>query len=183
MHPNYPIQTKRLLLRPLRIDDVTAMYTYRSRDDVCRFLMHPAQTRDDVERMVANSRSDLAEEGQALTLAAIERDTDAFVGDVVLFWRSREQRGGEIGYVLDPQHAGRGYATEASAALLRLGFDHYALHRIIGRLDARNTASGRVLEKAGMRREAHFVQNEFVKGEWADEVVYAALASEWRDPS
>ena len=183
MQPTYPIQTKRLLLRPLHIDDVDAMYTYRSRDDVCRFLMHPPQTHDDVERLIAKSRSDLAEEGQALTLAVIERDTGAFVGDAVLFWRSRENRAGEIGYVLNPQHAGRGFATEAGAALLRLGFDHYGLHRIIGRLDARNIASGRVLEKVGMRREAHLVQNEWVKGEWADEVVYAALASEWRDPS
>jgi RimJ/RimL family protein N-acetyltransferase len=64
--------------------------------------------------------------------------------------------------------------------LLRLGFTDYGLHRIIGRLDARNTASARVLERLGMRREAHFVENEIVKGEWTDEVVYAMLEDEWR---
>ena len=52
---------------------------------------------------------------------------------------------------------------------------------IIARLDARNTASARVLEHLGMRREAHFVQNEFFKGEWSDELVYAMLNDEWRE--
>ena len=64
-----------------------------------------------------------------------------------------------------------------------MGFDELGLHRIEGRIDARNTPSARVLERLGMRREAHFVQNEFIKGEWTDEVVYAVLAAEWRDPT
>ena len=53
------------------------------------------------------------------------------------------------------------------------------LHRVIGRLEARNVASARVLEKLGMRREAHFIENEWVKGEWQSEYVYAMLAEEW----
>lgn len=65
--------------------------------------------------------------------------------------------------------------------MLRLGFEGLRLHRIVGRADGRNNASVRVLEKLGMRREAYFVQNEIVKGEWTDEVVYAMLASEWAD--
>lgn len=63
--------------------------------------------------------------------------------------------------------------------MLRLGFDGLNLHRITGRLDARNTASARVLEKLGMRREAHLIDNEHVKGEWASELIYAMLAREW----
>jgi RimJ/RimL family protein N-acetyltransferase len=63
--------------------------------------------------------------------------------------------------------------------MLRLGFDHLGLHRIVGRLDARNTASARVLEKLGMRREAHLIDNEHVKGEWSSEMIYAMLATEW----
>jgi RimJ/RimL family protein N-acetyltransferase len=95
-------------------------------------------------------------------------------------WVSREHRQGEIGYVFHPDHGGSGYATEAAEVMLRLGFDQLGLHRVIGRLDGRNTASARVLQRLGMRREAHFTQNEFYKGEWADEVVYAMLEDEWR---
>jgi RimJ/RimL family protein N-acetyltransferase len=183
LRPTYPIQTKRLILRPIQPDDAGAMFVYRCRDDVCRYLLHPPQTLEQVATRAANCRSELTDEGQVLTLAVIEQETGAFVGDVVLMWHSREHRAGEIGYVLNPEHAGKGYATEAGAALLRLGFDELELHRITGRLDARNTASARVLEKLGLRREAHFVENEFIKGEWTDELVYAALAREWRDPS
>ena len=57
------------------------------------------------------------------------------------------------------------------------------LHRVIGRLEPRNRGSARVLEKLGMRREAHLVENEWVKGEWQSELVYAMLACEWRGGS
>jgi len=86
---------------------------------------------------------------------------------------------GELGWVVHPNHASRGYATEAALAMLRLGFDHYGLHRISARLDARNAASARVCEKLGMRREALLRENEWIKGEWTDEAVYALLRSEW----
>jgi RimJ/RimL family protein N-acetyltransferase len=64
--------------------------------------------------------------------------------------------------------------------MLRLGFEDLGLRRIVGRIDARNAASARVLDRLGMRREAHFAQNEIIKGEWTDEVVYAMLQDEWR---
>jgi RimJ/RimL family protein N-acetyltransferase len=101
------------------------------------------------------------------------------VGEVVLHYRSVEHSLGEVGFTLHPDHGGRGYATEAAAVMLELGFDGFGLHRIIGRLDARNDRSARVLERLGMRREAHLRENEWVKGEWTDEIVYAVLHREW----
>jgi RimJ/RimL family protein N-acetyltransferase len=121
----------------------------------------------------------LAEEGDGLNLAGVTADGGALVADMSLMWRSDEHRMGEVGYILHPAFTGRGYATEAARALLRLGFEEFGLHRIIGRIDARNTASARVLERLGMRREAHLVENEWLKGEWTDEVVYAMLEREW----
>lgn len=69
--------------------------------------------------------------------------------------------------------------TLSLAVLLRLAFERVHLHRVIGRLEARNTASARVLEKLGMRKEAHLVENEYVKDEWQSEIVFAMLAREW----
>ncbi|HYO29274.1 MAG TPA: GNAT family protein, partial [Thermomicrobiales bacterium] len=111
--------------------------------------------------------------------AVVVRETGTLVGDVMLWWRSAAHRQGEIGYVFHPDHAGRGYATEASRAAHRLGFEDLGLHRIAARCDARNGASARVMERLGMRREAHLRENEFVKGEWCDELVYALLEDEW----
>jgi RimJ/RimL family protein N-acetyltransferase len=83
--------------------------------------------------------------------------------------------------MFQPRYHGHGYAGEAATEMLRLGFDGAGLHRVIGRADGRNAASARLMDRLGMRREANFIQNEFVKGEWTDEVVYAMLASEWAE--
>lgn len=63
--------------------------------------------------------------------------------------------------------------------MLRIGFEGFGLHRIVGHCDARNTASAQLMERLGMRREAHFVENEWFKGEWGSEYVYAILHYEW----
>ncbi|MEU3453594.1 GNAT family N-acetyltransferase [Micromonospora sp. NPDC006766] len=180
--PDLPLRTDRLLLRAFTSADLDALHAYRSRPEVTRFLYHDpydeAAARTALER--ARGRTALREPGDALNLAIVLPETGELVGDVLLFWTSAEHRQGEIGYVLHPDHVGRGYVTEAARELLRLGFDGLGLHRIVGRLDARNAASARVLERLGMRREAHLLENEFVKGEWTDEVVYALLDREWR---
>ena len=67
--------------------------------------------------------------------------------------------------------------------MLAFAFEELGLHRVVGRLEPRNAGSARVLEKLGMRREAHLVENEWVKGEWQSELIYALLAREWRDGS
>ena len=102
------------------------------------------------------------------------------VGDIILIWSKEHPSDGEVGYIVDPEHQGRGYATEAVSAVLALGFDGLGLHRVVGRIDARNPASGRVLTKAGMRQEAVLVENEWFKGEWGTEVDFAILEREWR---
>jgi RimJ/RimL family protein N-acetyltransferase len=102
------------------------------------------------------------------------------VGDVGLQWVSERDRTAEIGFIVDPRQQGKGYATEAARALVDWAFAAAGLHRVIGRLEARNAASARVLEKLGMRLEAHLVENEWVKGEWQSELVYAILEHEWR---
>jgi RimJ/RimL family protein N-acetyltransferase len=178
--PDYPLKTARLTLRPYVIGDLDALHDIQSRPEVTRYLLYDARDRDQVRDVLEERiQADLLER-DALCLAVVLPETGALVGDVGLFLRSQEQRQGEIGYVFHPDYGGRGYATEAARAVLGLGFEHYGLHRIVGRLDARNTASARLLERLGMRCEAHFVQNEIVKGEWTDELVYAMLEDEWR---
>jgi RimJ/RimL family protein N-acetyltransferase len=183
LRPSYPIQTPRLLLRPIALSDVDALVAYRSIPEVCRYVPFEPMTRADVEARIAGrwANHSLDDEGQTLTLAVVRRDTGELIGDVILMWHSREHLGGEIGYVFSPAAAGHGYATEAAHALLHLAFDELGLRRVIARLDARNTGSARVAARVGMRQEAHLVQNEWFKGEWGDELDFAILASEWTD--
>jgi RimJ/RimL family protein N-acetyltransferase len=179
--PAYPIQTERLLLRPFAETDFDALLAIQSRADVARYLYWDPRTAAEVRETLDTKvrATAIIAEGDNLSLAAVLRDSDELIGDCSLLWASAEHRQAEIGFAFHPDHHGHGYATEAAAALLALAFDGLRAHRVFGRLEARNTASARVLERLGMRKEAHLVENEHVKGEWQSEIVYAQLEDEW----
>lgn len=180
---SYPLETERLLLRPFTPGDFDALYSYQSRPDVTRYLYWGPRTEGDVRDALEKKLACTAirTEGDVLSLAVVLKGSNELVGDFILHLTSLEHQQAEIGYIIHPDHAGRGYATEAGCVLMRIAFQDLGLHRVVGRLDARNSASGRVLEKLGMRQEAHLVENEFVKDEWQSEIDYAILAREWRD--
>lgn len=180
--PDFPIETERLLLRRYEPGDFDALLAIQSRADVNRWLYSEPRGAEEVRAILERKLGETAlrDEGDTLAVAAELRATGAMIGGCMLHWTSREHRVGEIGFIFHPDHHGHGYATEAARPLLEFGFATVGLHRIVGRLEARNVASARVLEKLGMRREALLIENEFVKGEWQSELDYAILAREWR---
>lgn len=179
--PALPIRTDRLVLRRFEITDEDDWYAIRSRDDVARYLYGEALTREGAHAEIERKRDlvILREEGDVLSLAVVEPIVSRVIGEVILRWRSRVHQQGEIGFVFHPDFGGKGYATEAAAAMLDLGFDGLGLHRIFGSCDARNRASAALMERLGMRREAHFIHNEIFKGEWGEELYFAILRDEW----
>jgi RimJ/RimL family protein N-acetyltransferase len=181
--PAYPIRTPRLLLRPHVTGDLEDLFAIRSRADVTRFLYwDPASREQTVAELDERVRErTLKHEGDTVHLAMELRDGGRMIGDVGLTWLSERHRQGEIGFVVHPDVHGKGLAREAATEILRLGFAHFGLHRIIGRCDALNDASAGLMRRLGMRQEAHFVQNEMFKGAWGDELVFAMLASEWTE--
>lgn len=178
----HTLESDRLLLRPFQADDLAALLAMQSRPDVVRWLYHEPrdaeQTRELLEKKLAST--EFRDGGGSIDFAVVLKQTGAVIGDVDLYLTSAEHKQGEIGFVFHPDHQGRGYATEAGRLLLDLAFREYGLHRLVGRLESRNTGSARVLERLGMRREADLVENEWVKGEWQSETIYAILDREWR---
>ncbi len=174
-----PIRTERLVLRPLRAEDIAAHHRMFSDPDVVRYLYEDVL---DLEAATAHLQSRLSvevpAEGQWLNLA-VECDGD-LIGEVGARVVSQEHRQCEIGYGFAPEAGGQGFATEAASAIVTLCFDEFGAHRVVGRIDARHHKSARVLERLGMRREAHLRENEFIKGEWIDEMVYAITEGEPR---
>jgi RimJ/RimL family protein N-acetyltransferase len=176
-----PLETARLTLRRFRKEDAEEILALYGNPDVVRYLYGEPLDRpglpEALERRLRPPM--LSAAGDVLELAAELRTTGQFVGAMTFFHRGDEHQRGEIGYTISPAFAGRGLAQEGAAALLGIGFDLLGLHRVEGQCDARNLASARVMERVGMRREAHLRDHEFVKGEWTDTVIYSMLAAEW----
>jgi len=176
-----PLQSERLSIRPLTPEDLARHFTIYSNPDVVRYLYEEVF---DVEgarqHLKRRCTVDLPAEGSWINLGVDVLDGDDLIGEVGLALVSVAHAHCEIGYVFDPAYSGQGYATEAAALMIEVAFSVLGAHRVSGRLDARNRPSARVLERLGMRREGHLVENEFVKGEWTDEVMYAVLEEEWR---
>ncbi len=180
----YRAETERMVLRPYSLDDFDAFHDMHGRDDVARYL--PWETRDEQASREALQRHQtvvLEKDGDAITLAAFDKQSNRLVGEYILFLRSVQHRGGEVGYALHPDFWGRGLATEGARAMLEIGFELMGMHRIIARIEARNTGSAAVLERLGMRREALLVKNQWFKGEWSTEADYALLDEEWEKTS
>jgi RimJ/RimL family protein N-acetyltransferase len=179
--PEWPLRTERLDLRPHLESDLEFFHATRSDPEVVRYLYEePATLEQSQQKLAARlEMRGLQAEDDWLPAAIVERASGAVVGDIGMCWLSVEHRTGEVGFIVHPAHQGRGYATEAARALLGWGFRDFGLHRVIARTEARNAASARVLERLGMRLEGHFVENEWVKGEWQSELQYAILDREW----
>ena len=181
--PTNPLTTARLTLRPYRSSDLRAMHELFGRPDVSRYLnwepMDLEQAQALLERRL--TQTSVESDGDGILLAADETETGRTIGEFMLTLTSRDSRQGEIGWSIHPDVQGRGLATEGAREMLRLGFEELDLHRIVAECDPRNTASLKVMEHLGMRREAHFIEHEFLKGEWIGSVVSAILQTEWRE--
>jgi RimJ/RimL family protein N-acetyltransferase len=182
VRPDYPLKTARLVLRPYEAGDFDDFYACRSQPEVYRYLFADNPDRAEAEELLAKkmAQTELTEEGQRLSLAAYWPEAGRVVGDVCLKWQSEQHRQGEIGYVFNPEFHGKGLAREAAAEMLKLGFEDLNLHRIVAECDPRNEPSWRLMERLGMRREAHFRDNEIYQGEWCGAFIYALLEEEYR---
>ena len=101
------------------------------------------------------------------------------IGDCSLTITSFEDRQADVGFAFNPRYHGNGYATKAVNATLGFGFLELGMHRLSGASDVRNERSWKLMERIGMRREAHFVHDCHTKGEWIDDYLYAMLENEW----
>lgn len=182
LYPNYPLHTARLRLRPFTRGDVDAVFAYRRREDVARYLFDTELSREECALAIQQriGQVTLEADDDKIVLAVELADNGALIGEVSLIWRSVSARQGEIGWIFDPHYQGHGYATEAANGLLDLAFGPGDMHRVVARCDVRNTSSWRLMARLEMRREAHFREHAIFKSAWDEEFVYAMLRQEWR---
>lgn len=175
------LQTPRLVLREFTEDDATAANAYESLEHVVRYQSHGTRTLQQSLQYIRDSMATVHHSPRSVfDLAVVHTASEQMIGRCGLKVTDRDQREGCLWYVLNPSHWGQGCTAEAARALMAHGFDVLKLHRLFVDTEPANTASRRVAEKLGMRQEAHFVENAWVKGQWTDSVIYGLLDREWR---
>jgi RimJ/RimL family protein N-acetyltransferase len=180
--------TERLIIRRLERPDLDALCRYRSDPEVSRYQFWDRYEREDAIKLLESQKSmepDVPDLWFSVVLE--QRETGKVIGDFAMRavgkasprtfgeWEGQT----EIGFNVAASHQRRGYGREATARVLDFLFGDMGRHRVTAITDTRNAACIGLLENLGFRREGHFVQNVWFKGEWGDEYLYAILADEW----
>ena len=178
----WPKRTERLTLRLLEDADVEALWRIRSQPVVAEWMTSLSA---DLEAF----REAMREPFRIQSTIVVEVD-GTVIGDLMIRvedpWAQTEVKQSaagkqaELGWCFDPDFQGRGYATEGVVELLRISFGELRLHRVIANCFADNAPSWRIMEKVGMRREAHNVRDSLHRQRgWCDGFTYALLADEY----
>lgn len=174
--------TNRLYIRPVSIEDNKSMLKYRSDSETNRFLGFRPESLKDVSDFISQTSKEINIPGSWFQFVIIEQDSETLIGDIGIHFldNDTENMQVEIGYSLDKNFRGKGYATEALTEIIDYLINHLKKHRIIASIDPKNIDSIRLIERLGFRQEAHFKKSLFFHGEWVDDVIYALLAEEWK---
>ena len=175
------LTTERLVLREFSENDWPTVLAYQSNPLYLRYYELTERTPEDAREFVQMFLAQQQQEPRIkFQLAVVLKATGQLIGNCGVRMKSADAREGDIGYELNPQHWGQGYATEAARAIVQLGFTRLRLHRIWSWCIADNVGSARVLEKLGMRQEKRLRENEYFKGRWWDTLLYGILDYEWQ---
>jgi RimJ/RimL family protein N-acetyltransferase len=171
------LTTDRLTVRMMRAEHADRLVDYRNHPDVARHQDWELPfTVDMAERLIEDQSGLDGPADEQWVQMAVELDGVA-IGDVAVGIHDKGRQA-TIGYSIITAEQGRGYGTEAVAAVIDALFSEAHLHRITASADPANDASRRVLEKLGFRFEGRSPLSVFVRGEWVDDDRFALLASE-----
>jgi RimJ/RimL family protein N-acetyltransferase len=175
------LETPRLRLRPFTDDDLEPFVAYRSDPNIARYQSweapfpreHAAAFIEEMKRLQPGVP------GEWYQFAVERRQAPGLIGDCAFQILAYHTQQAEIGFSMATQFQGAGYGAEAVTCLLDYLFKTLKLHRVVAACDADNIRSAKLMERVGMRREGHFVENIFFKGVWGSEYTYAILKREW----
>lgn len=181
LQPNFQpfpvLQTSRLVLRQLTMEDAPALYGMRSDKSMMAMIARPLATCiEDVYKLIETIQT--GEANNDLINWAISLKNDATLIGTIGYYRMQKQHyRAEVGYMLAKEHQGKGIMNEAITSVIQYGFTTMNLHSIEAVIAPENTASRRVVEKAGFVQEGHFIESEYFEGKFIDKTVYSLLAN------
>lgn len=173
------IDTPRLHLRPLCMDDAPAILRMRSNPEVMRYMTTGPWT--DIAQATGMVERDQAalQKGDLVRLGMIRKDDNVFLGSCILFHFDEGCRRAEIGYDMDAAYWGQGYMQEALTALLDYGFDQLNLNRVEADIHPDNEGSAKILERLSFIREGYLRERWIIEGQVSDSALYGLLRKDW----
>ena len=174
------INSDRLLLRSIQIEDADSIFLYRSNAVVNQYQGWIPKTIEDVHNFIINKVStEINHPGTWFQFVIIEKEHSKIIGDIGVHFLSSDAFLVELGCTLSQEYQGKGYAFEAVKATINYLFDELGKHRIVVSIDSRNLPSIRLIERLGFRKKGLVKENSELNGEWVDDLVYAVLKDEW----
>lgn len=173
------IKTERLIIRLAEPEDAEAIFSYRSDFIENKYQGWFPNSVEEVRNYICNMPKTIDIADICFQFAIINTDENRLIGDMGISFTSHDKSQAEIGCTLYKKYQRKGYATEALKAMVNYLFVTLKKHRIIASVDPRNTASCRLIERLNFRKEAHFKESYYLRGEWVDDIIYAMLRKEW----
>lgn len=169
------LHTPRLVLRPVQEGDVADIYAiYSDETALEHFAREPLPDLAAAREMFENNLAfddDKAAQFWAICLA----ESDRMIGTFTLFHISETNRRAEVGYILNREFWGKGYASEALNCMIDYCFETLEFGRLEADVDPANAGSLRLLERNGFEREGYFRKRWFVRGKWYDSVMFGLI--------
>ncbi len=167
------LETSRLALRQVQVEDAERLFQIRNHPDVIRYLDRDAdkdvsQVRELILRMENNYRS-----GNVFWAISL-RGSDALIGGICFWQMDYQNHRGEVGFLLDPEHWCRGLMHEALTAATAFGFHKMKLHSVLANTSVHNSACQRLLLKAVLCKRP-FRENHFFNGQFLDSLIFCKI--------
>lgn len=175
------LETKRLILRPVTLNDKNQIFEYRCDKETNKYQGWIPETIDDVETFIGKIAKQINEPYTWFQFVIIEKQTQNIIGDLGIHFFDNENKQVEIGCTLNKDFQNQGYATESIKRVIAYLFKDMNKHRIITSIDPGNKNSIRLVERIGFRKEAHHVESLFINGKWVDDLVYALIEKDWEN--
>lgn len=173
------LNTERLVLRDITIEDKQAIFDYRSDAGANKFQSWIPETLEEVESFIQRNNIEFNTPESWYQLLITHKETKDVIGDIGIHFLGDENLQVELGITLNTVFQGQGFASEALKGVIDFLFNDLNKHRISASIDPDNTDSLKLMERIGLRKEGHFVKSLFWKNNWVDDVIYAVLREEW----
>jgi [ribosomal protein S5]-alanine N-acetyltransferase len=172
--------TPRLTLRQVTMADAETLHRLRSDERAMRYIGRPRSRAITDGEALVQRLEDERSRNESIGWAIERHETPGLIGTIGFYRLKKEHHRGEVGYVLDPDHWGKGFMQEALDAVIRCGFERFDFHSIEANTDPRNTPSRALLERCGFVLEGLFKENYYYQGAYMDTAAYSLLRSKVR---